>query len=79
MATQNIIPSSGVSSRKGGACANTGQGDGQSVSKRLQQDLMTLMVSSWFYYFQQARVNLDGVIEVGNAVGQYNLFFCVLW
>ena len=44
MATQNIAPSSRSSSQKGGGCPRTGQGDGQSVSKRLQQDLMTLMV-----------------------------------
>lgn len=47
MATQNIAPSSRrTSSRKGKECPSTGPVDGQSVSKRLQQDLMTLMVST---------------------------------
>ena len=47
MATQNIAPS--VSSHKGVDASHTGPKDGHSVSKRLQQDLMTLMVSSHFY------------------------------
>lgn len=40
MATQNIAPPDHRNSQKGAECS----GDGQSVSKRLQQDLMTLMV-----------------------------------
>lgn len=45
MATQNIAPSSRPSSQKGGPTSTTGQGDVHSVSKRLQQDLMTLVMS----------------------------------
>lgn len=44
MATQNIAPPDHRNSQKGAECPNAGSGDGQSVSKRLQQDLMTLMV-----------------------------------
>lgn len=43
MATQNIAPS--VSSHKGVDASHTGPKDGHSVTKRLQQDLMTLMMS----------------------------------
>ena len=43
MATQNIAPPDRRG--KGTECASTGPVDGQSVSKRLQQDLMTLMVN----------------------------------
>ncbi|KAL5467586.1 hypothetical protein EMCRGX_G031841 [Ephydatia muelleri] len=43
MATQNIAPP--VSSHKGVDASHTGPKDGHSVSKRLQQDLMTLMMS----------------------------------
>ena len=43
MATQNIAPP--VSSHKGVDASHTGPKDGHSVTKRLQQDLMTLMMS----------------------------------
>lgn len=47
MATQNIAPPDHHSSQKGTECSSTGPVDGQSVSKRLQQDLMTLMVREY--------------------------------
>ncbi len=45
MATQNIAPTTGQISSKAAKCPTAGPVDGQSVSKRLQQDLMTLMVN----------------------------------
>lgn len=44
MATQNIAPSAHSSSHKGVDSSLMNQKDGHSVTKRLQQDLMTLMV-----------------------------------
>ena len=44
MATQNIAPSTHSSSQKGVDSTMSNQKDGHSVTKRLQQDLMTLMV-----------------------------------
>ena len=43
MATQNVV-SSGRPARKRQETCQTGPKDGHSVTKRLQQDLMTLMV-----------------------------------
>ena len=45
MATQNVAPPAHSGSRKGKDASQSGLKDGQSVTKRLQQDLMTLMVS----------------------------------
>ena len=46
MATQNVVPSVHSGSRKGGDALQSCLKEGQSVSKRLQQDLMTLMVKT---------------------------------
>ena len=51
MASQNIAPSSHHISQKGAECPSAGAVDGQSVSKRLQQDLMTLMVNLYSQKF----------------------------
>ena len=45
MATQNFAPAVHSGSRKGRDASQTNLKDGQSITKRLQQDLMTLMVS----------------------------------
>ena len=44
MASQNVAPSAHPSSHKGVDSSQVGLKDGHSVTKRLQQDLMTLMV-----------------------------------
>ena len=65
MATQNVAPAVHSGSRKGRDASQSSLKDGQSVSKRLQQDLMTLMV----------RLRLCGYFVLFSAALFYYLCF----
>ena len=79
MATQNFASAVHSGSRKGRDASQSNLKDGQSVTKRLQQDLMTLMVSEFPRIIKSSILKLEAVcsyiIRMNPCKQRRNFFF----